>query len=64
MLDRAFESPGPIVWDADGFMLYSTDGLRLEGGVAARVHPDDHEPPHAHLEVPGQPRLKLTSITD
>jgi hypothetical protein len=45
---------------ADGFYnALVADGWRLEGGVTVRLHPNDHPPPHVHLEFRSDPRLDL-----
>jgi hypothetical protein len=46
--------------DEDGFhRALVADGYRLEGGVTVRMCTRDHPPPHVHIEIKGEPRLRL-----
>ena len=49
-----------VEFDEEGFLLsLVADGLKLEGGVTLQVYSNDHPPPHVHVLVRSQPRLKL-----
>ncbi len=44
----------------DGFLVsLVSDGMRLEGGVTLQVYTNDHPPPHVHVLLRDQPKLKL-----
>lgn len=52
---------GPAAYDEHGFIsALIAAGLSMRNGVRAHIYPDDHNPPHAHLEVPGLENAKLT----
>ncbi|WP_159081404.1 DUF4160 domain-containing protein [Nocardioides sediminis] len=50
----------PIAFDEHGFVLSLTAaGISLEGGITLRVYPNDHPPPHVHIELRSHPGAKL-----
>ncbi len=51
---------GSIGFDDDGFVVSLTaGGLALDHGVTLRVFPNDHPPPHVHIELRSHPTAKL-----
>ncbi|GAA2865699.1 hypothetical protein MIAR_27580 [Microbacterium arabinogalactanolyticum] len=43
-----------VAFDVDGVMIALTaEGLNLGNGVMLVIHSGDHDPPHAHVEIPG-----------
>ncbi len=61
MLHHARQTAGPIGFDADGFIIALTAaGIRMNDSIRFDIRTHDHEPPHAHIAVKGEPRLNLT----
>ena len=48
-----------VAYDEDGFIVALTAEGIWKDGIQIRVNPDDHDPPHAHIIVPGE-KMKLT----
>lgn len=58
--DHIFGVESGIGYDEDGFVIGLTSaGLALQGGVILRVFPNDHAPPHVHIEVSSHPHAKI-----
>lgn len=52
MLAFSLGNGADLGYSADGFFnALVSDGFRLKQNVRLFVHPNDHNPPHAHLEV-------------
>ena len=63
MIQHAFgiHEGDAAAYDADGFIVSLTaERLNLGNGVALVIHAGDHDPPHAHVVIPG---LKLKRLT-
>jgi hypothetical protein len=44
-----------VAYDADGFIVaLIAEGLRMSNGLRLDIFPGDHNPPHAHIKIPGQ----------
>lgn len=60
MLHHALRLDGPIGYDADGFMISLTAaGIRVDDRIRIDIRTHDHNPPHAHIVVRGEPQLAL-----
>lgn len=57
---HAMGEEGAAGFDDEGFMVSLTAaGVALECGVTLRVFPNDHPPPHVHIELKSHPGSKL-----
>jgi hypothetical protein len=60
ILEYALGEGIEIGLDEDGFLkALVADGYPLERGVTVRLCTRDHPPPHVHIEIKGDPRLRL-----
>lgn len=58
--DQIFENETSMGFDDDGFVISLTAGaVSLDGGLKLRVWPNDHPPPHVHIEVNSHPEWKI-----
>lgn len=58
--DHAFDNQTVMGFDEDGFVVsLIAEGLALAGGVTLRVYPNDHPPPHVHIEVRSRPNARI-----
>lgn len=58
--NHVFGEQGAAAFDENGFVTSLTSaGLTLAGDVRLRVYPNDHSPPHVHIEVPSHPKAKI-----
>lgn len=61
MLHHARQTEGPIGFDADWFIIALTAaGIRMNDSIRFDIRTHDHDPPHAHIVVKGEPKLALT----
>jgi predicted ABC-class ATPase len=60
ILEYALGNGADLGLDEEGFLVaLVADGHRLQFGVTVRLCTRDHPPPHVHIEVKGEPNLKL-----
>lgn len=60
MLSHAMDIAGAAGYDADGFMISLTAaGFRMSDRIRIDVRSHDHDPPHAHIVVKGEPGLDV-----
>lgn len=58
--DHIFGNETFMGFDDEGFVIsLVAGGIRLEGGLTLRVWPNDHPPPHVHIEVKAHPEWKI-----
>jgi hypothetical protein len=65
--DHIFENESSMGFDDDGFVISLVGGAdTLEGGLKLRVWPNDHPPPHVHVEIQAHPewtiRINLETV--
>lgn len=50
-----------VAYDEDGFVsALIAEGLPMSNGVKLEIYSGDHNPPHAHIKIPGVSRGRLT----
>jgi hypothetical protein len=58
--DHIFENESSMGFDDDGFVISLVAGaITLEGGLKLRVWPNDHPPPHVHIEIRAHPEWTI-----
>lgn len=65
--DHIFENETAMGFDDEGFVISLVGGaVTLEGGLKLRVWPNDHPPPHVHIELRAHPewdvRVNLKTV--
>lgn len=58
--DHIFGNESSLAFDDEGFVISLVAGaVTLQGGLKLRVWPNDHPPPHVHIEVQAHPEWKI-----
>lgn len=57
MLEFEFGNGADLGFNEEGFLNALTSaGTRFEGGLKISIYPEDHDPPHAHIEFRSDPK--------